>query len=136
MKEVKKFKGTLVERVDNLIRYDWDDEGNEIATKYTKIDTFGIIGNFDEYKENYEILHSDVTINKLQDNVTLYNVDIKNAIGDLANLCNIRNRWAKGIFDYREYLTKQQIKELLEKDYLVAVQGLQEINLEDLDKLD
>lgn len=44
--------------------------------------------------------------------------------------------WAKGIFDYRDYFTKKEIEELLKEDYFIAIEGLQEIDLNDLDKLE
>ena len=136
MEKAEKFKGTLVEMVDYLTRYETDKEGNEIETNYTETHKFGIIGDFDKYKENYETLHEDVKINKLQDNVTLYKVDVKCSNGDLATLHNIRENWAHNKFDYDAFYTKEQIKALLEKDFLVAVKGLQEIDLKDLKYLD
>lgn len=119
-KYAKKFIGTIVKetkRIDGVY--------------YTEY--YGIISNFDEFKHKYEDIFT--TFEKVQENAILYRVDKKDACGSLANLCMIRNRWAKNKFDYRNLYSKKQIKLLLEKGYFIAVQGLKEINLEDLDLL-
>lgn len=93
-----------------------------------------IVRSFENFKNDIENeMYS--TIELLENNITLYYCDIRKT-NNLANLCDIKNHWAKGIFDYREFFTKEEIKKMLENDYLVAVEGLQEIDLEDLDKLE
>lgn len=93
-----------------------------------------IVRSFESFKNDVENEMYD-TIELLEDNIILYYCDIKKT-NNLANLCDIKNYWAKGIFKYREFFTKEEIKKMLENDYLVAVEGLQEIDLEDLDKLE
>lgn len=65
-----------------------------------------------------------------------YLCDVKDAGGNLAKLCNIRDNWFKyGIINYYVSLTKEEIKKELENDNFVYVKGFGEIGIEDIDKL-
>lgn len=83
--------------------------------------------------ENLETAQAHVEI--IEDNIILYRCDIKNSYGALNKLGNIREHWARNDFDYSKLCTKEEIKEYLQKDYLIAVEGLKEINLNDLEKI-
>jgi len=83
--------------------------------------------------ENLETAQAQVEI--IEDNIILYRCDIKNSCGDLSKLRNIRERWARNDFDYSKLCTKEEIKEYLQKGYLIAVAGLKEIDLNDLEKI-
>lgn len=123
MKEAKKFIGRKVRRVYDL-------SGIE---KKNIVEEFNIIQSFEDFKN--DIRNEDYLVELLEDNITLYKCDIKISNGNLAKLVEIRKTWEKGIFDYRDFYTKFEIKSMLENDYLVAVQGLQEINMDDLEKI-
>lgn len=83
--------------------------------------------------ENLETAQAQVKI--IEDNINLYRCDVKNAHGDLARLGDIRKYWACNKFNYSELCTKEEIKEYLQKGYLIAVEGLKEIDLNDLEKI-
>ena len=134
---VKKYNGTLVKAVDTVYDYHFDEDGNEIGKEIKQERIFGIIGDFDKYKEKMAILQDTVELTKISDNVTLYKVDVKNSNRNLSTLKSIREKWAKGFFDYDYLYTKEQIKKLFEDECtLVAVDGLQEIDFNDLHLLD
>lgn len=133
-KEAEKFIGRIVKITDK--------RGNYGQKNFKEnIDYIAITQNFDEFEEKLKLPlnlydKNNLNIELYKDNITLYKVDLRYANGKLANLVNIKELWHKGKFDYREFYTKKQIKLLLENDYLIAVCGLQEIGLDDLDKLE
>ena len=94
----------------------------------------GTIKKLEDFIKDHNLDKSHVEL--LQDNVILYRCDVKNACGSLSILANIREYWACNKFDYSKLCTKEEIKEYLQKDYVVAVKGLKEIDLNDLEKLD
>ena len=59
-----------------------------------------------------------------------YKCDVRSA-ENLDQIYDARREWVNGIYHYDQLLNKSQITELL-KDHLVAVEGLEEINEEDL----
>lgn len=59
-----------------------------------------------------------------------YKCDVRSA-ENLDKIYDTRRDWANGIYHYSQLLSKSAIAELL-KDNLVAVEGLEEINEEDL----
>lgn len=63
----------------------------------------------------------------------LYNCDIRSA-ENLEKIYDARRDWVNGSYNYNKLLNKEEIKNLLECN-LVAVEGLEEINEEDLNKL-
>lgn len=63
----------------------------------------------------------------------LYNCDIRNA-ENLEKIYDARRDWVNGAYNYNKLLNKNEIRELLDKN-LVAVEGLEEINEEDLNNL-
>lgn len=83
--------------------------------------------------ENLEATQAQVEI--IEDNIILYRCDIKDSRGDLAKLGNIREYWARNKFDFSKLCTKEEIKEYLENGYFIAVEGLKEIDLNDLEKI-
>lgn len=123
MKKAKKFKGRKI-----LVKIDTGDT----LTSYRK--EMNIVCSFEDFKNDFNN-NMYTSIELLQDNLILYKCDIRKT-NDLATLYNIRRTWEKGIFIYDTYLTKNEIINLLKEDYLVAVQGLQEIELEDTYNLD
>lgn len=64
----------------------------------------------------------------------LYNCDIREA-NNLDQIYSARRDWVNGIYNYNKLLSKNEIAELLNNN-LVAVEGLEEINEEDLNKLE
>lgn len=64
----------------------------------------------------------------------LYNCDIREA-NNLDQIYSARRDWVNGIYNYNKLLNKNEIAELLSNN-LVAVEGLEEINEEDLNKLE
>lgn len=122
MKEAKKFEGRKI-----LVKIQSGDKN----TDYSK--ELNITRSLESFKSDVENdMYSSVEL--IEDNLTLYQCEIKKT-NDLAKLHEIRGRWAKGKFNYDTFLTKNEIKKLLENDALIAVNGLQEIELEDLDRL-
>lgn len=123
MKEAKKYTGRKIRRI-----YDMSS-----VEKKNIVEEFNIIESFESFKNDLE--NEDWKIELLEDNILLYKCDIKTSNGNLEKLIEIRKYWEKGIFEYRDFYTKSEIERLLKDDYLVAVQGLQEIDVEDLEKL-
>ncbi len=66
---------------------------------------------------------------KVYDN-NMYKCDIRSA-ENLEKIYDARREWTNGIYNYNKLLSKNEIAELL-NDNLVAVEGLEEINEEDL----
>lgn len=124
MKKVKKYLGRKIRRT--FISYD-KNEMEDIVEEFNTLKTIQMIKDYD--------LNDDYKYELIADNLVLYYCDIRKT-NNIVSLCDIRNHWAKGIFKYREFFTKEEIKKMLENDYCVAVEGLQEIDLEDLDKLE
>ena len=60
----------------------------------------------------------------------LYNCDIRSA-ENLEQIYDARRDWSNGIYNYNQLLNKEKISELL-TDNLIAIEGLEEINEEDL----
>ena len=115
MKRAKKFIGSIV-KVKNF---------GDNSTDY-----IGITRNYNDFKNKTEYYYQSIEV--FDSNVILYNCDIRNAGGQLSTLCSIRNMWNNSEFSFRDFYTKEQIKILLENDYLVAAQGLGEMTIEDL----
>ncbi len=69
---------------------------------------------------------------KLYEN-NLYKCDIRSA-ENLEKIYDARRDWVNGIYTYDKLLNKEEIRTLLDCN-LVAVEGLDEINEEDLNKL-
>lgn len=63
----------------------------------------------------------------------LYNCDIRSA-ENLEKIYDARRDWVNGSYNYNKLLNKNEIRELLDKN-LIAVEGLEEINEEDLNNL-
>lgn len=125
MKKVKKYLGRKIRIVQDMNNYN-----NNILKEEN------IIGDFEKFVEYAKSFYgNDVEIKLLEDNLTLYKCDIRKT-KELNEQYKIRDMWAKGIFDYRDYFTKKEIEELLKEDYFIAIEGLQEIDLNDLDKLE
>lgn len=93
-----------------------------------------IIRSFESFKNDLENEFWD-NITLLEDNLTLFHCDIRKVDGDVKLLYDIRKLWEKGHYDYRDFYTKSEIEKLLEDNYYVAVEGLQEIDENDLEKL-
>ena len=123
MKEAKKYIGRKIRRVYDMSCV----ESKDI------VEEFNIIESFESFKN--DLRNEDWKVELLEDNILLYKCDIKTSNGNLSKLVEIRKYWEKGIFEYRDFYTKSEIKTMLEDNCLVAVQGLQEIDLEDLEKL-
>ena len=125
MKRSKKYLGRKVRIIQNMDGYN-----NNILAEINIIQDFE---GFVDYAKTF--YGDDVEVKLIEDNLTLYKCDTRKT-DKLNEQCNIRDRWAKGIFDYRDYFTKKEIEHMLKDNYFVAVQGLQEIDLADLDKLE
>lgn len=122
MKKIKKYNGRKI-----LAKIDTGD----VATSFEE--TFNIVRSLEDFKNDVENeMYTSVEL--LQDNLTLYKCELKHT-SDLSELVNIRERWAKGIYKYDKFLTKEEIIDYLKKDYLVAVAGLQEIDLQEAKNL-
>lgn len=63
----------------------------------------------------------------------LYNCDVRSA-ESLEKIYDARRDWVNGSYNYNKLLNKDEIRNLL-NDNLVAVEGLEEINEEDLNNL-
>ena len=122
MKEAKLYNGRKI-----LVKIDTGDEQTSFEEKRN------IVCSLESFKNdiNNEMYTS---IKLLEDNLNLYKCEIKK-YSELAKLCDIRDWWKKGNFNYNKFLTKNEIIDLLKNGYLVAVEGLQEIDLENVDKL-
>ncbi len=69
---------------------------------------------------------------KVYDN-NLYNCDVRSA-EDLEKIYDTRREWLNGNYNYNKLLSKNEIFKLL-NDNLIAIEGLEEINEEDLNGL-
>lgn len=123
MKEAKVYRGRKI-----LVKIDAGDANINFKEERN------IITSLESFKNdiNNEMYTS---IELLQDNLTLYKCDLRKS-DNLENICKIRDHWKKGQFAYRDFLTKNEIIEKLNNDYLVAVEGLQEIDIKDVEQLD
>lgn len=63
----------------------------------------------------------------------LYNCDVRGA-EDLEKIYDTRRKWLNGNYNYNQLLSKSEIYGLL-NDNLIAIEGLEEINEEDLNNL-
>lgn len=63
----------------------------------------------------------------------LYKCDVRSA-ENLEKIYDTRRDWVNGIYHYEQMLNKEQIRELLDNN-LIAVEGLEEINEEDLNQM-
>lgn len=63
----------------------------------------------------------------------LYNCDVRSA-ENLEKIYATRKDWLNGSYNYNRFLNKNEISELL-SDNLIAIEGLEEINEEDVKKL-
>lgn len=63
----------------------------------------------------------------------LYNCDVRSA-ENLEKIYDARRDWVNGSYNYNKLLSKNEIRELLDNN-LIAVEGLEEINEEDLNNL-
>lgn len=63
----------------------------------------------------------------------LYNCDVRSA-QNLEKIYDARRDWVNGIYHYDQMLNKEQIQKLLDNN-LIAVEGLEEINEEDLKQM-
>ena len=64
----------------------------------------------------------------------LYNCDIRSA-ENLEKIYDARRDWLQGNYQYDQLRNKNEIVQLLSKN-LIAIEGLEEINEEDLKSLD
>lgn len=99
-----------------------------------EINYIGITRKFEDFKKEYEDEYTKIEL--VKENVILYKVDIKDASGSLGKLIEIRNKWNSKKYDYRYFYTKEQIKLFLENGLFVAIEGIGEINEEELNKLE
>lgn len=63
----------------------------------------------------------------------LYNCDVRSA-ENLEKIYDTRRDWLNGKYNYNQLLSKEQLQNLLD-DNLIAVEGLEEINEEDLSNM-
>lgn len=123
MKRAKKYTGIKVRRSCDFSSINMENY----------VEEFNTIDSFDNFKNSLD--NEDYNVELLEKNLTLYKCTSVDCEGNLGTLCDIRNKWAKGIFNYQYFYTKNEIVNLLNKGFLVAVEGLQEIDLADIDKL-
>ncbi len=71
-------------------------------------------------------------IAKIYEN-NLYNCDVRSA-ENLEKIYETRRDWLNGSYNYNRLLNKEEISGLLSNN-LIAIEGLEEINEEDLRKL-
>ena len=87
-------------------------------------------------KDTYFIAYNKIDkIELVEDNVELYEVDIRDCSGKLDMLKSIRDSWANNKYDY-ELATKKEIINKLKssESVCIAVKGIGEIELKDVDK--
>lgn len=94
-----------------------------------KINTLRSLEDFKNDVENS--YYSSIKI--IEDNIELYRCS-KFKTNNLATLVELRKRIATKC-EYNEFLTKEEIIELLKLDYVVCVEGLQEIDLDNINQL-
>lgn len=123
MKKIKKYLGKKIRIMQDMNGYN-----NNILIEKNIIEDFE---KFIQYAKSF--YGNDIEIQLLEDNLTLYKCDIRKT-DKLSDQCKIREIWKKGIFDYCNFFTKKEIEKLLKENYFVAIEGLQEIELEDLNK--
>lgn len=94
-----------------------------------------IVRSIESFKNDIEndCIYDSVTL--LEDNLNLYHCDIRKSDGHVELLYNIRKAWENGKYEYSAFYTKDEIEKMLKDNYFIAVEGLQEIDESDLDKL-
>ena len=121
--EAKKYLGRKV-----LVKMPHVEDCQDFEEKINIVRSFESFKNDDE-NDIYE------SIELLEDSITLYYCDVRKP-RNLSETAIIRDSWLKeNAYDYRKFLTKDEIIELLNKNYLVAVEGLKEISINDIEKL-
>lgn len=92
-----------------------------------------IVRSFEDFKNDIE--NEDYTsIELLEDNITLYQCAIfKN--DNLAKLYEIRKKIECGKIDYNTFLTKSEIIDLLKASYVVCVEDIKEIDLDNVEDI-
>lgn len=122
MRKVKKYIGRKI-----LVKIDTGNPETDFEKK------INIVRSLEDFKNDVEN-EMYTSIELLQDNLTLYKCELKHT-SDLSELVNIRDRWKAGIYKYDIFLTKEEIMDYLRKEYLVAVAGLQEVDVLDVENL-
>lgn len=122
MRKVKKYIGRKI-----LVKIDTGNPETDFEKK------INIVRSLEDFKNDVEN-EMYTSIELLQDNLTLYKCESKHT-SDLSELVNIRDRWKAGIYKYDIFLTKEEIMDYLRKEYLVAVAGLQEVDVLDVENL-
>lgn len=89
--------------------------------------------NISDYVESTLFDENDVRI--IAKDIDLYTCATYQVNGDLAMLCEIRNKWSNNKYKYNSLRTKEEIKTLLKENYVVAVKGFGEVDIEDLNKI-
>lgn len=87
----------------------------------------------EDLKNDVELKEMYSNIEVLEDNIELYKCSKYNP-QNLSQLKNIREHIAKRC-KYNDYFTKAEIIDLLKNDYIVCIEGLQEIDLNDIENL-
>lgn len=118
--KVKKYVGRKI-----LRRMEY--ENRVIEKTYNTIDTF------ENEKKSIYNEYSELTL--LEDKIELYKCMRVNVNGNLGRLYELRKRIKEGRYRYEIYLTKEEIKELLDEDYVVVIEGMGEVDKEDLEKI-
>lgn len=101
--------------------------GNKKDEFYTE-STINIVRSFEDFKNDIENSYY-TSIELLEDNLVLYRCQIFKT-NDLAKLTDIREHIAKKC-NYNIFLTKDEIVNLLENDYVVCIESIKEISLEE-----
>lgn len=117
MEKVKKYEGRKI-----LTRV-----GNKNDLCYTE-NKLNIIRSFEDFKNDIENYYY-TSIELLEDNLTLYRCQILKA-NNLSKLVYIRDNIANKC-NYDTFLTKDEIIDLLENDYIVCLENNKEISLEE-----
>lgn len=96
--------------------------------EFYKEEKINIVRSFEDFKNDVENSYYS-SIELLEDNLELYRCE-KFKTSDLAKLVDIRNQIARRCH-YNTYLTKNEIINLLENDYIICIENVKEISLEE-----
>lgn len=87
-------------------------------------------------KEHGEAFFEDDEVALIAEQLPVFRCRVFDAQGSLPNLVAIRDTIRSLRMRYRTWLTKEEIIHALNKGYVVAVHGLGEVDLEDMERLE
>ncbi|MFW6026779.1 MAG: hypothetical protein ACOCRX_10600 [Candidatus Woesearchaeota archaeon] len=125
----KKYNGLKIKKI-------WTDEFKDLTGYEDEIHNIAGHNNMKELKNSRHSIVDEMdgtyNLKEVENNLILYKCEIYKT-NDLAELCNIRDKWNKyKKFNYTAYFTENEIKNMLKNNCVVAVKGCGEIDLDNI----